>query len=77
MVVNLATYLSVICLALSALAWTVSAAASPIIEQSYWDRLPNGLILRQKVAGWANMAAALLSAAGVFFQAYASSAALS
>lgn len=72
----LATYLSIICLSISAVAWAVSAVVAPVIMHSYWDQLPNGLVLRQKIAGCANFLAALLAAAGVAFQAYASSVAL-
>ncbi|MGR9274701.1 hypothetical protein ACU8KI_08825 [Rhizobium leguminosarum] len=67
----LATYISIICLALSALAWTIAAFAAPVIKASYWDGLPRHLVVRQKIAGFANAAAAILAAFGVTFQAYA------
>lgn len=67
----LATYLSIICLALSALAWTISAFVSPIIKASYWDGLPADLVRRQKLASACNAVAAILAAFGVAFQAYA------
>lgn len=72
MTAPLATYLSIIALSLSALAWVLAAVASPIIKESYWDSLPANLIRRQKFAAWANTAAAVLAAAGVALQAYAS-----
>ncbi|WP_106726961.1 hypothetical protein [Pseudaminobacter soli (ex Li et al. 2025)] len=72
MTAYLATYLSIIALSLSALAWVVAAVVSPIIKESYWDSLPAYLVRRQKFAAYANMAAAVLAAAGVALQAYAS-----
>jgi hypothetical protein len=73
MTAELATYVSVISLAISAFAWAVGAVSAPIIKHSYWDGLPKKLVIRQKIAGWANMVGAACAAAGVAFQAYASS----
>jgi hypothetical protein len=71
MTAALATYLSIIALSLSALAWTIAAFVAPVIEHSYWDGLPKGLVRRQKISGWLNAGAAILAAFGVAFQAYA------
>lgn len=76
MTAALVTYLSVIALSLSAVAWVIAAVAAPVITASYFDNLPPKVIRRQRIAGWANIAAALLAAAGVAFQAYASAQAL-
>ncbi|TBB27319.1 hypothetical protein ELH48_09230 [Rhizobium ruizarguesonis] len=67
----LATYISIICLALSALAWIIAAFVAPVIKASYFDHLPRHLINRQKIAGFANAVAAMLAAFGVALQAYA------
>ena len=69
---DLATYISIIALALSALAWVIAAVTAPIIMETYWNGLPAGIVKRQKIASVFNAGAALLAAVGVALQAYAS-----
>ncbi|GEM_PF-3243092 len=69
---ELSTLLSIICLALSAVAWAIAAFVTPVIKHSYWDGIPDDLVRRQIAGSYLNAAAALFAAAGVALQAYSS-----
>lgn len=67
-----ATFGSIICLTISAVAWFLSALITPIVTKTYWDAPPKNLVTRLRIGSWLNASAAIFAAAGVALQAYAS-----
>lgn len=63
-------WFSVVCGAISTVAWLTSAVITPVLVKSYWDGPPAPVVRRMKVGSALNALGALFAAFSIGAQAY-------